>query len=206
MLTLYGFGRSRSLRVAWALEEAGVPYDYRHVDARGGEQRLPPFLALNPGGKVPVLDTGEALLTESLAIVTWVGERFAPHLMPGSDPDARAAHLRWGAFVIGELEQPLWTQAKHSYALPEAWRVPAVLDTARREWAVAAGLLSRGLGERPWIHGEAFTLTDVLVGHTLQWARLFDYPLGHDNLERYADAVAARPAWQAAVARVRLPG
>ena len=74
--TLYGCPNTRSLRAAWALEEAGVPYDYVRINLFKGEGRKPPLIELNSSGKVPVLRDGDMILTESAAIITHLGERF----------------------------------------------------------------------------------------------------------------------------------
>jgi hypothetical protein len=94
-LTLFGCPNSRSMRAAWALEEAGARYEYIKVDLRKGEGRTPQFLAVNPGGKVPALVDDSVVVTESGAIVTHIGERFpASGLVPPlSQPGLRAAYF-----------------------------------------------------------------------------------------------------------------
>lgn len=202
MLTLYGCSNTRSVRAAWALEEAGAAYEYVRVDLKRGEGRQAPFLGINPGGKVPVLVAGDLVLPESAAICAYVGDRFpASGLTPRAGTTRRALHDRWCYFVVGELEQPLWTIAKHRFAIPEARRVPAMIDTARWEFSVAAGLLDTGLGDQPYILGDDFSGADILVGHTLAWARAFEMPLGSPRLDAYADRVLARPALARARAR-----
>ena len=76
MIKVYGFPNSRSGRVVWALEEAGVDYAYVKVDLFKGEGRRPPYIDINPGGKVPTLIDGDLLLTESAAICTYIGDLF----------------------------------------------------------------------------------------------------------------------------------
>ena len=196
MLTVYGCANTRSSRVLWALEEAGAEYEYVAVDLRAGAGWKPEYLALNPGGKVPTLVDGELALTESAAICTYIGDRFpASRLTPPVGSPERAHYDQWCYFVLSELEQPLWTLAKHLFALPEHRRVPAVLDTARWEFAVAAKVLAAGLGRREFIVGDHFTATDILIAHTLAWALAFKLPLEHNHLAAYAERLLARPAW-----------
>ena len=102
---------------------------------------------------------------------------------------------------MSELEQPLWTIGKHTFALPERRRAPAVLETARWEFSVAAKILAEGLGRREFIAGDRFTAADILVAHTLAWAQAFELPLEHDNLESYTMRLLARPAWRRAQER-----
>ncbi len=68
MITLYGFPNTRSVRIAWMLEELEQDYQYQLVDFTKGESQTPEFLAINPAGKVPALRDDELLLTESAAM------------------------------------------------------------------------------------------------------------------------------------------
>ncbi|MCA9720643.1 MAG: glutathione S-transferase family protein [Myxococcales bacterium] len=201
MLKLFGTPNSRSTRVAWALEEVGAEYEITPIQLGRGGGRAPEYLAINPGGKVPALIDGDAVLTESAAIVLYLAERFPnAGLVPG-DPLERARCVQWCFFVIGELEQPLWTMTKHAFVLPPKLRVPAILATAASEWKRAAAVLSTGLGERPYLLGDAFTAADIMVGHTLAWATAAQQPLEAENLVAYRDRVLARPALARAQAR-----
>ncbi len=196
MLTVYGCANTRSSRVLWALEEAGAEYEYVAIDLRAGAGWKPEYLALNPGGKVPTLVDGGLVLTESAAICTYIGDRFpASRLTPPVGSPERAHYDQWCYFALSELEQPLWTLAKHLFALPERRRVPAVLDTARWEFAVAVKILALGLGQREFIVGDHFTAADILMAHTLTWASAFKLPLEHDHLVTYTERLLARPAW-----------
>ena len=166
-MKLYGWPNSRSLRAAWALEEAAADYEYVPVDLFKGEARTPEFLALNPAGKLPVLVDGGLTLTESAAIVNYVSDRFpASNLVPHAAA-ARADCLRWMFFATTELEQPLWTIVKHRFALPKARRVGGIENTAQWEFAEAAKVLDKAVGEREFICGNTFTGADILLARAL---------------------------------------
>ena len=195
LMKVFGFPKTRSTRVVWTLEEAGAAYEYEAVDLMKGAARRPPYIEMNPLGKVPTLMDGDLILTESAAICTHVAERFpAAKLIPPVGAPDRGRYFSLCFFVIGELEQPLWTMAKHKFALPEKLRIPGVIETARREFERPAGALANWLDGREFAVGETFTAADVLIAHTLSWARNVDVPLGHDVLESYADRTLARPA------------
>jgi glutathione S-transferase len=200
VFTVYAAPASRSTRVLWTLEEIGQDYALVLVDLVHGGGRRPGFLALNPGGKVPVLVDGDLVLTESLAICTWLGDRFPESgIVPPPGTRERARHDQWCAFVVTELEQPLWTIARHRFVLPEPRRVPAVVDTARWEYERAAAVLDAGLGEREFLAADRFTVADVLAAHTLRWGRKAAPGVAGERLEAYADRMLARSA----LARVR---
>lgn len=192
-MKLYGRSNTRSLRAAWALEEAGAEYEYVTVDLFKGEGRSPAFLAINPAGKIPVLVDGGLVLTESVAIVTYVGEKFpAGGLVPEALGD-RADYLRWCSFAVTELEQPLWTIAKHRFALPRELRVEAIEKTARWEFARAKELFEGALGGREFILESGFSGADILAAHTLAWARSARIALESPALEAYVERLASRP-------------
>ncbi|MCB1890295.1 MAG: glutathione S-transferase family protein [Rhodocyclaceae bacterium] len=199
-LTLYGCPNTRSLRAAWALEEAGAEYAYHPIDLFRGEGRKPPFLSLNPGGKVPLLVTPDGPLSESGAILMWIGERFpASGLLPTA-PGPRALALQWSMFALTELEQPLWTIAKHRFALPPEHRVAGIEPTAAWEFQRAASLLAGRLASEETLAG-IFSMADILAAHCLAWAASARIPHGHPALDAYRDRMLARPAARQAIAR-----
>lgn len=201
MITLYGFPNSRSLRAAWVLEELGVEYDYHSVDLMAGEGQGEAHLARHPDGKVPVLQDGELTLFESTAICRYLAERHGEPdgLLPAS-VEGRARVDQWMSFVVSELEQPLWTQGKHTFALPGERRVPAVLPTAAWEFQRALAALQRRFDGEGWLVGGRFTLADVFMGHTLSWAVRFKNRLPLE-LDAYRERCMARPALARAIDR-----
>ncbi|MFN3202378.1 MAG: glutathione S-transferase family protein [Bradymonadia bacterium] len=200
--TVYGSGPSRSSRVVWALEELGQPYTIEHVDFYSGGHRKPAFLAVNPNGKVPALTDGDLSLFESAAILTYLGEQ---HPESGFVPEAgspeKGLYLQWSTFVVTELEQPLWLKAKHTFALPEALRVPEVIPTAEKEYRRVEKVLARGLEGREYLVGDRFTFADVLAGHTLAWAMKAGFPIEVSELLEYAQRLWSRPAFADATIR-----
>lgn len=204
MITVYGYANTRSIRVMWALEEVGADYEYVSVDLLAGAAQQPDYLALNVGGKVPTLIDNGFVLTESAAICTYIGDRFPEaNLTPPANTQERATYNQWCYFVLSELEQPLWTIAKHRFALPKRHRVPEVIETARWEFAVALSVLAAGLGQHTYMIDNRFSAADILIGHTLAWAQTCELPLESANLCAYAQRVWDRPALARAKRRER---
>jgi glutathione S-transferase len=196
MLTLYGLPKTRSDRALWALEEKGVPYQFQYVHLGKGEGRTPEFLTLNPAGKIPLLVDGDLVIAESIAICNYIADRCAGNVIaPAFGTNDRAHYDQWCSFAISELEQPLWTIAKHRFALPEEKRVPAIIDTARWEFTVAAQRLAKGLEGREFILGKSFSAADILLGQTLAWARAFEVPTEQPTVDAYAHRLFERPAF-----------
>ena len=199
MLKVYGFPTTRTTRVTWMLEEIGAEYELEVVNLGASAHLSPEYLALNPMGKVPALGDGDLVISESAAICTYLGDRFPESgLVPPAGTPDRGRYEQWAHFVIGELEQPLWTIAKHKFALPKERRVAGVVETARWEFERPAAALDEALAHGDFVLGDRFSAVDVLVGHTLSWARKNLDSLGSARVEIYADRVLARPALERA--------
>lgn len=202
MITLFGYPQTRSTRVAWMLEELGVDYNVRAIDLMQGEGYSEDYRKVNPAGKIPALRDGDLVLTESAAINTYLGDKFNNReLVPAPGTPERGRYEQWCYFAMCELEQPLWTMGKHRFAIPEQYRVAAVMPTAEWEFQQALALFEKGLGEQPWILGDTFSAADIMLAHTLMWAVGFKQPVAADNLRNYLDRAKARPALQRAVER-----
>ncbi|MGR9046564.1 MAG: glutathione S-transferase family protein [Gammaproteobacteria bacterium] len=194
MIRIYGFPYTRSTRVTWALEEAGVDYEFIAVDLSKGEHKKPEFLEVNPGGKVPALVDGDFVLTESAAICTYLGEKFPSSGLVPSALTERAHYFQWCFFAMTELEAPLWTMEKHARILPASHRVPAIEKTCRWEFQRAASVLAQHMEGREYVVGNQLTAADILLGSTLNWGRKVGEVLEPGALEAYAERMAARPA------------
>ena len=200
MITVYGYPKTRSNRITWMLEELGANYNFQLVDLMKGEGYSESYRAINPSGKVPALADDNLILTESSAIISYLGDKYgsAP-LMPKPGTAERGHHDQWACFAITELEQPLWTIGKHKFALPKEQRVPAIFETAAWEFQKALALLSAGLEDKNYILGTEFSAADILLGHTLFWAIAFKQPIEQDNLKAYINRLKDRPARLAAI-------
>jgi glutathione S-transferase len=202
MITVFGFPQTRSRRITWMLEELEQDYEFRLVDFNKGESKSPEYLAINPAGKVPAMQDDDLLLTESAAIITYLGDKFPKKgLVPNAGTAERGKFGQWSYFALCELEQPLWTMGKHRFALPEERRVPAVLETAEWEFQRALALLEQGLGDNQYILGEKFCAADILLGHTLIWGVNFKQAVEQKNLQDYVQRLRERKALARAISK-----
>jgi len=200
MITLYSFPQSRSLRVAWALEELGLEYQCQHVALDKGEGQTAEHLARHPDGKVPVIEDGDVHLFESAPICRYLAETYGDGTLLPSDPAARAQVDQWLSFIVTEIEQPLWNQAKHKFALPADKRVPAILPVCAWEFQRAISALARRYNGQEYLVGNTFTLADLFLTHTLSWAASMKHRLP-EPLLAYRERHIKRPAMAKAVAR-----
>ncbi len=192
-MKLYEFPPTRSIRVRWTLQELGVPFEAVRVNMRAGEHRQPEFLKLNPAGKVPVLVDGDLVLTESVAIVLYLADKYPEKKLAPTDLRGRAELNRWLLFTATELEQPLWRIAKHSFAYPEEKRLPAEIKLAGEDFAPMAQVMERHLGGRNYVVGDSVSVADFVLAYTLDWASRAKLLDGFPRLNRYVETMYARP-------------
>jgi glutathione S-transferase len=193
MMKLYEFPPTRSIRVRWTLQELGIPFESVTVNMLAGEHKGPAFLKVNPAGKLPVLVDGNLTLTESIAIVLYLGEKYIDKgLMPG-DLGQRAEFYKWLMFAATELEQPLWRISRNTAVYPENKRVPADIANAREDFAQMAPVLEEHLKSRQFLVGNEVTIADFIMAYTLDWANEVQLLDGFPNLKNYMTKMYARP-------------
>lgn len=198
MIKLYGSGQSRSFRALWALEEAQVAFEY--VEVTRDMLATETYLNLNPQGKIPTLVDDDLVLTESAAIVSYAASCSDHELVP-EDRHARAQYDDMCYFVMTDFEQPLWTIGKHRFALPEEHRREAVIDTARWEFAKSQDALLQRMANHNFAVGDQFSMADVLLAQTLNWALRFEMDVD-STLVAYRDRQYERAACEASLKKI----
>jgi glutathione S-transferase len=188
-----GRGLARDMRVRWAFEEVGQPYDVRLVSFEAMKE--PAHLALNPFGQIPTYEEGDLALFESGAIVFHVAERHVG-LLP-VDAKGRARAITWMFAALNTMEPPI-VDRQIAILLEgnETWsrqRLSVVEERIRKR----LGELSSRLGDDNWLDGEfsAGDLLMVTVLRRLGGSGLLDE---HPNLTAYVARGEARPAYKRA--------
>ncbi|GGB27864.1 glutathione S-transferase [Sphingomonas metalli] len=190
-------GQVRDLRVRWALEEAGQPYDVRYLAQ--GEQKADGHRALQPFGQVPTYEEDGLVLFESGAIVWHIAERHPGTLLP-EDTAARARAIEWMFAALNSVEPPLMDRSIATiFERDRPWSAPRLPAIEQRATARLADLSQR-LGERTWLDGEAFTAGDLLMISVLRIAAGSGLVEAHPNLAAYVARGEARPAFGRALA------
>jgi glutathione S-transferase len=190
-----GRGLARDMRVRWALEEVGQPYDVRLVSF--AEMKEPAHLALHPFGQIPTYEEGDLALFESGAIVLHIAERHAG-LLP-DEANARARAITWMFAALSTVEPPIVergmaTLIERDKTWYEARR--PLLEARVRD---RLGELSRRLGDADWLDG-AFSAGDLLMVTVLRRLDGSGLLEEHPNLSAYVARGEARPAYKRAFA------
>ena len=195
MMKLYFAPSTRAERTAWRLNELGLDYEIERYRLGDKAMRSPEYLAVNPNGRVPVLDDGDVRITESTAIAQYLlaryGEgRFAP---PADSPDF-PVYLQWLHYAEGMLMGPIGNYVVEAILLPPDRRSEV---HAKRALKLLGNLLRPvdiQLEGNDYLVGE-FTAADTVTGH----ACLISQQIGTDlselhNVTAYIDRLRARPA------------
>jgi GSH-dependent disulfide-bond oxidoreductase len=185
------------------LEELGLPYEVVPVNIGKGDQFKPEFLAITPNHRIPAIVDPEGpegkpfTLFESAAILIYLAEKTGSPLLP-KDPATRYRALEWTMFQMGGVG-PMFGQYNHfaNYA-PE--KIPYAIERYTNEVARLHRVLDKRLSASPFLAGPDYSIADIC---TFPWIRNADrrgVDLAHyPNLQRWHDAVAARPAVQRGV-------
>jgi glutathione S-transferase len=192
MIKLYWSPRSRSFSAIWLMEESGLPYERMLTDISTGAQKAPEYLAVNPMGKVPGLQDGDAALGEAAAICAYVADRYPEtNLAPAVTDPLRARYLQWLFFSPSCIE-PAIIQIYTKLEVPPS---TAAWGSATQTFDVLDAALQKG----PWILGEKFSAADVMIGSGLNFAvRMFKMLPSRPSFDAYLERIVARPAFQRA--------
>lgn len=188
-LILYTNPQSRGRIARWMLEEIGHPYRTEVLDY-ATTMKAPAYLAINPMGKVPALQHGAAVVTETPAICAYLADAFLEAgLAPPPGDRLRAPYYRWLFFAAGPAEAATSNKALGFVVPPERermigyGRIELVLDT-----------LESAVRQSDYLAGNTFTAADLYVGSHLGFGMMFGMIEKRPVFERYWQRLSARPA------------
>ncbi|QSQ26266.1 glutathione S-transferase family protein [Pyxidicoccus parkwayensis] len=199
MLKVYSFsrvnkmarGNTRDLRVLWALEEIGMPYEIVGMDHPNHDLDSPEFRAKNPFGQIPVIDDDGVVVTESGAILLYLARK-SGKLMP-RDLAGEAQVLRWSVAALNTIEVPVLTLWFVDMSGGKGTRPSEAL----RGWsAMRLQQLDAWLANRAFIATDDFTVADILMTHVLGGGTDPSLLAPHANILAYRKRCTDRPAWR----------
>lgn len=198
MIKVFHAPRSRSMRVVWMCEEMGLPYEVEPASLMAPSEA---FLKANPARTLPVMIDGDVVITESVAILQYLGTTYGPTpLVPQPQDRGYADYLQF--LVLGEasLAAGLTPLVRARFMAPddqkENWTLKNNADTFIRQ----LGLVDARLADRDYLAGVEFTAADISVGYALGFGAFLGldarYP---ERVRAYQDRLTSRPAYQRAV-------
>jgi glutathione S-transferase len=190
-----GRGLARDMRIRWALEEVGQPYNVRLLSFT--EMKEPTHLAVHPFGQIPTYEEGDLALFESGAIVFHLAQHHAG-LLP-ADANARARAITWVFAALNTVEPPIVERSLATILeRDKPWyqqRLPTLDESVRNRLRQ----LSNYLADREWLDGE-FSAGDLVMVSVLLRAKALTLVDEFPNLAAYVARGEARPAYKRAFA------
>ncbi len=202
MLKVYGFGRvnkfahgnTRDLRVLWALEEMGLPYEIVGLDHPDHDLDSPSYRALNPFGQIPTIDDDGVVVTESGAILLYLARK-SGKLMP-RDLAGEAQVLRWTVAALNTIEVPVLTRWFVNLNDGKGTKPSKALE----RWAkMRLEQLDGWLANRQFVAIDEFTVADILMTHVLDAGTDPELTKPYANILAYRARCTDRPAWKKTV-------
>lgn len=190
MISLYTSATPNGHKVSIALEEMGLDYDLKAIDLMQGEQKTAEFLALNPNGRIPVIVDDGFPVFESGAILVYLAEKTG-QFMP-NDMKGRSQVMQWLMFQMGGVG-PMMGQANVFFRyFPE--KIQPAIDRYQKEGRRLFEVLESQLEKSEYLAGD-YSIADMA---TWPWVRTHKWSGievdGLPNVQRWMDAIAARPA------------
>lgn len=196
-LIVHGRANSANVQaVMWTAAELGLSVIRHDVGHRHGGTNTPAYRAMNPMGKVPVLQDGDLTLFESAAIVRYLAARYGDAAFWPPDPAVRAPLDVWAEWVKTAFQPAILTNLFYPLIF-EGGRDPDAAERGAKAVLPLATILSDRIGAGPWMAGETFTFADIAAGHMLY--RYFTLPFPRQplpGLSAYYDRLQDRPAFR----------
>ena len=203
-MILYGRITSSNVqKVVLALEELSLAYDRVEAGGSFGMVDTPAYRAMNPNALVPTLRDGDFVLWESNAIVRYLAARYGAGRLWPEDPAARALSDRWMDWQTASLS-PAMTPLFHGLVrTPPERRDRGAIETSRLQSETRIGILDDALAGRTFVAGASPTIGDISLAPSVhRWLKLPIERASRPNVQRWYDAMRARPSFAAAIPEV----
>ncbi len=204
---VWGAGTPRTLRAHWSMQELGLEYERRPIGSRNGGNLTPEYTKLNPSQKIPTLQDGELVVSESAAIVNYLTTCYgaAKNMQPPADPAERARYDMWCFFCMMELDaDTMYIIRRHGDLHAIYGEAPNAVKAAKEIFAKQANAAAVRLGAGPYAMGARFTGADILLTTCLTGAFRREIALPKD-LGDYLVRTTSREAYKRAMEVNQMP-
>ena len=170
MLTLYYAPGTCALASHLALEYAGAAYETVRVDFSQQQQRSPDYLRLNPKGRVPALVTERGVLTETPALLQFIGQTFPEaKLAPFDDSFLLARANEFNSYLCSTVHVAHAHRVRGYRWADDAQAIDAMKAKAPQVMGNCFELIEQGMLQGPWVLGERFSVCDMYLFTLSQW-------------------------------------
>ncbi len=191
-IKLFEYPPTRSARCRWILDEVGAKYEsIEGQDVFGSDE----LKKIHPLGKVPAAVIDGKPLFESAVISTYIADQFPEkELVAKPGTWSRTLHDQWTCYCLSEMEAWLWSSAVNKFVLPEEERLPDVYEQNAKLFSASAAVVDQALMEEDYLVDNRFSVTDIIVGYTINWADNWKLIGSFKNLQNYLDRLYKRPS------------
>jgi glutathione S-transferase len=206
MLKVWGRASSSNVqKVMWAVTEMSLPHERIDIGGPFGKNREKAYLDMNPNGLVPTIEEDDGFtLWESNSIVRYLAAKHKSSLEP-ADPKQRAQAQKWMDWQLTVMAPAIGPLFMGMVRTPPAERNAKAIDDSKTKTADAARMLDQQLGKTQFLAGAGFSYGDIPVGIMVwRFRELAPDRQGFKNLDRWYEAVAARPGFQQHVKAIPL--
>ena len=187
-------------KVMWAMAELGLEYEHLEVGGRFRGLETPQFLALNPNGRIPVLEDNGLAIWESHTIIRYLAATYGAGSLWPSDPRVRSLADRWMDWMLATLQPEFMKLFWGFFRTPEKHRNVKLIEAAMTQCEKHFAVLDAHLQGRAFVAGENFSMGDIPVATSLY--RYFEMGISIPELPNvcaWYEGLSARPAYRVAV-------
>ena len=198
---VWGVGTPRTLRAHWSMQELGLDYVCRPIGSRDGGNISAEYTRLNPSQKIPTVQDGDVVISESAAIVNYLTTCYGSevNMQPPTNPVERSRYDMWCFFCMMELDaDTMYVIRRHSDLHAVYGEAPNAVKAAKEIFAKQAEATVEQLGDGPYAMGDRFTGADILLTTCLANALRRGITLPN-KLGDYLSITTARPGYQRAI-------
>ena len=208
MIKLFYAPHTCALASHIALEEAGADYELALIDFATNDQRKPEYLAINPKGRVPALETERGILTETPAILVFIAQSFPQaRLAPVEDHFAFARIQAFNSYLCSTVHVAHAHRMRGSRWVNDASAIAAMQRKVPQRVSECFGLIEQNMLRGPWVMGDSYTICDAYLFTLAQWLEADGVDLSAlPGVSEHRRLVSQRPATKRAIAAELAPG
>ncbi|ASY76263.1 glutathione S-transferase family protein [Pectobacterium polaris] len=197
-LKLHHLNDSRSVRILWLLEEAGIPYELVRYQRDEKTHLAPASLkAIHPLGKSPLIEEDGKIIAESGAIVEYLINRHARHLAPDANAAEYIDYLQWIHFAESSAMLPVLLKIFGEFEKSTGTTLNFLEDYADNEFEKVFSFLDDSLSSREFIVGDTLSGADIMLGFVINTVVERLVPRERfPNIQRYSQRLKNLPSWQ----------